>query len=518
MNVNSQRIGLFLVIGLGLLCAYFTGVNVAEEDNTSIAAILALLGVGAFFLGTGTRLYLLIPICWGLSGQIRILPLPFSVSQLVIILASLLFITTIIFKGRQRKIKYEKIDLLLIINLSYLMIVFFRNPVGIAAIGGGERVGGKPYVDVLLGIMAYLIISRQIISARFSKKLPLLMLIISIFTMFAGMVGFLIPEIAAKVAPIYSSFSPSRGIDGGNELISVGETRLAFLAPGGCNIILYVVSCVNPLRLMNFANLSKLLSYCAGIIMILLSGFRNSIFNAFLITLISITIRDRFVGVVKLLSISFILVISIICISFSQIKIPSTFSRSLSFLPGDWDQDAVLSAKDSTEWRHEMWKIVLTSDKYIRSKMWGDGFGFLRSDFEIMMASKMSGRKGFGGVNAAQEAFMIDGDFHSGPVTSIRFVGLFGLLLFMPLLIALAIYAYKTIILCVSTPYQICAYFIGIPCIILPFFFVFIFGDFRADLIAVLFDIAMLKMIRASLNTYKITYSPTTGSKQPVGT
>jgi len=498
MDVNSSKIGLILVTALGLLFAWFAGNYVADENYLPIVAVLGFLGTSTFFFGFGKRIYLLIPICWGLTGQISLLPLPFSVRQLIIIAASIFFITIIIFKGNKDKIRYEIIDVILAINLLYLLIVFFRNPVGIAALGGSDRVGGKPYVDVLLSIMAYLMISRQKISPRFAKSLPLFIVGVSIFSTVAPLVGLFLPSIGMKLAPLYSGFSPSLGLMSESDAITVGETRLDSLSTSANYIILYIVSNINPIQILHPKNILFLIFYCISLIMVLLSGFRNTLFNVFITTFIGAVFRERIVGVVKMMSFITIMIISIILISYTSIKIPYTFSRALSFLPGNWDQAAVLEARESTEWRTEMWKIVLTSDRYIRSKIWGDGFGFLRTDYELMIDAGGKAGQAFGGMNSTQEAFMINGDFHSGPVSTIRFVGFFGLILFIPLLISLSIYSYKTIKLAFKTPYQACALFLGIPCLIFPVIFIFIFGDFKIDLVNTIFNISMLKMLRRS--------------------
>jgi hypothetical protein len=145
-----------------------------------------------------------------------------------------------------------------------------------------------------------------------------------------------------------------------------------------------------------------------------------------------------------------------------------------------------------------MWETVLTSDRYIRNKVFGDGFGLLRQDFEIQASAMRSGGQAYGGDMAAQEAFMINGDFHSGPVSSIRFVGIIGLLLFLSLMFMTSRYAYLLIQKTWGSPFQTCALFIGIPLIFQPFFFIFVFGDFRMELVNQLYSVGVLKMLDVS--------------------
>jgi hypothetical protein len=194
-----------------------------------------------------------------------------------------------------------------------------------------------------------------------------------------------------------------------------------------------------------------------------------------------------------------------VLVSYTSIKLPYTFQRSLCFLPGNWDEEAKLNAKDSSDWRYEMWRIVLTSDKYIQSKIFGDGFGFSREEYERSVIAMMSGTQAYQGANAAQEAFMIDGDFHSGPVGTIRFVGVVGLILFIPLLIMQAVYFYRLINESRGSPYELLSCYLGIGAIILPIFFIFVVGDYRKDLVYVLFNVGMMKLIGSSLRDWRIS-------------
>lgn len=236
--------------------------------------------------------------------------------------------------------------------------------------------------------------------------------------------------------------------------------------------------------------------------MILFSGFRTGISNTFIITAIATILRDRFEGFAKLTFASLFIGLLFIIFSYSGIELPFTFQRAFSFLPGHWSQEAIQDAKTSSDWRFEMWRVILSSDKYIRSKMWGDGFGFLRVDYETMMDSASGAGGGFEGENKDQEAFMISGDFHNGPLSTVRFVGYFGLALFLPLLFMMAIYAYRFIRLAEGTPFQFCAFFIGIPILSIPIGFLLIFGDYRTNLVELLFNVGLIKMLTASLRDY----------------
>lgn len=502
-NINVSKIGIFIVMGAGLLFAWFAGNYVAAEDYTSIAAVLGILVVISIVFGLGKSIYILIPICWGLTGKINVLPLPFNVFQLLAIMASGLLIADLIFKRSTKKTPFEMVDLWIVINLLYILIGFCRNPVGVAAIGGSVRVGGKPYIDLILGCMIYLMLSRFRITPGISAKIPKWVLAVAAFTMVAGAVGLFLPSLGEKLAPFYSAFSPGNVVDSESRgPITAGMTRLGFLQDIGGQLIRYVVSKINPAHLLNPQYLSELLVYVMGLTFIMLSGFRSAITNSVLLTFLSSILREGIVGATKMLFILCLIAVLLVSLSYTPIKLPFTFQRALSFLPGNWEQDAVSDAEGSSEWRFEMWRMALTSDKYIRSKIFGDGFGFLREDFERGLAI-MYGKEKLSATDSAQEMFLLDGDYHSGPVGAIRFVGAVGLALMLPLLYLSITYALRLIRRAEGSPYQFCVLFFALPVILFPFTFLFIFGDYRKGMIELLFNIGVLKMLNYSLRDYQ---------------
>jgi hypothetical protein len=53
-----------------------------------------------------------------------------------------------------------------------------------------------------------------------------------------------------------------------------------------------------------------------------------------------------------------------------------------------------------------------------------------------------------------------------------------------------------------GTPYQLITLYYGIPIIISPIIFVFVFGDYN-DILGLIFTLGMFKMISASFQKYK---------------
>ncbi|MCX6960811.1 MAG: hypothetical protein NTW91_11165 [Verrucomicrobia bacterium] len=483
---------MLIIAGCGLIMALYAGNWIAEGDYLYLETIFGGLVALFLFLGFGKVGYLLIPVSFGLVGQISVLPLPFSVQQLVIMLATGFFIAKKIFKSDQNKFHFEKIDLLAWASILYLGIVYLRNPVGINALGG-DLVGGKPYVDFILGVMSYVILGGCVITPKQSKNIVKYNAVLMLSVALICTVVMFLPSIGNVLGKFYSSFSTWSIVEGSE--VEVGETRLTPLQ-GGWTLVLLSICCANPMKMLSPKNYRYLLMYLTGIIMILLSGFRSALFNSVLLTALGSVLRDKTVGAFKFLFAIFIFVSLFSLISYSDIKLPLTAQRGLSFLPGNWDPEATKLAEDSSKWRYRMWELMLTTDRYIHSKMWGDGYGFTRKEFEIMENAHF-GLGGFGGQDEHLEPHMIQGTVHSGPVSTIKRVGYVGLGLLVILMGGLSLYGFRVIKMAQGTPFQLISLYYGLPVIIAPFVFIFIFGDYN-DITTIMFELGMLKMIYKS--------------------
>jgi hypothetical protein len=256
------------------------------------------------------------------------------------------------------------------------------------------------------------------------------------------------------------------------------------------------VSYANIFKLVFFQNIALSASFYLSLIAILFSGFRSYLIGWAFAAALATYIRGGIRQVLPLFVAAVAGVVLIVTAHTVGLKVPLAAQRALSFIPISWDSRASVDAKGSVEWRLEMWHLALTTDRYIKNKIFGDGFGFDPSELRAwaaMSALRMDTSYGL------QDYYMITGDYHSGPVSAIRFVGYVGLFLFTALLILNAKYAWKLINMSKKTAYFPVSLFIGIAAIYHPVCFWFIFGSFGSDVIQAIFTLGMLNMIDRSL-------------------
>jgi hypothetical protein len=385
---------------------------------------------------------------------------------------------------------------LIYINLAYLATVFARNPVGFWAIQS-SMVGGRPYFEIALAFGAFVVLSRVQVSDFIAKIFPLFFVIPSWCTGVLDVIGRLSPQIGSLLNSIYSGVGARDVVGAFQQEAQLGETRMAGLQNAGLSSVLALCSKFNPITLISPVHPLRGLLFVAAVGAIFLSGFRSVILFAMVAFLLSSILRGNWkdlwiAGAGMLLG-----VLVLISVQGSLIQLPITVQRTLSWLPGDWNTGAVADAEASTQWRVDMWGWAWNDDRILRDKIWGQGFGLSIDDMNLIAASLMAGQGGqnlLGGSD--RESFMITGSFHSGPLSTIKYIGVVGLALYYPLMCYMAVLAWRTCRRARGTKAFSLALFVGIPIIYEPFNFVVIFGGLDGNYSQLLFWAGLLNMTK----------------------
>jgi hypothetical protein len=507
-NISVTQLTAWIAIPLGLMFAAWAGMLVAEGQTVFLLAILGGIVAAAIGLGMGRNIWLLIPLTWPLTGNIGFLPLPFSVQEVGAMGAFLGFcLLAATRRVAMPKVKPEWLDFLIAINLGLIALMYVRNPVGFAVLGG-DTVGGRPYLLVATAVMTLIVLSRTVVPAKTAYWLPIILLVPKGIAGLLGFITQIFPALAPVIAPIYSGINVGAyvreeylgGAPGEGE-----KSRFSSLADPGTATISALFAYKNPTKVMSPEYPLLFAAFLCGIAMVFASGFRNQFVAIGFFVLFASYRWGGGIAVARALVL--VLVGLLLLVSIQAVRpLPFSVQRAISFIPGPWDEEVRLETSRSTDWRVEMWKIALTTDRYITDKVWGDGFGFTAQELNIMKSAGLGGQ-GFIG-DTGQEAFMIQGSYHSGPVSSIRFVGYVGLFLFLALRIAMIPYAMRVLRSAWGTPYQPMAMLLAMWCAYAPFGFIFVFGEYRNDLPNALFECGMLKMLHNSLLAQRATAKP----------
>jgi len=507
-NISANQIVIWVALLLGLLVAVMIGSAVGSSDMRLVAGVIAAIPVAVIFVKLKTNIWVLLPIGWFLTGRLPWLPLPFTVRDLCFM--TVIFFFTLFFATRALpwKRKLSTLDYLIYINLAYLAIVYVRNPAGFWAMQTSV-VGGRPYFEIALALGAFMILSRVQISDSIARIFPFFFIIPAWIVGLLDALTRISPQFSQPLGMIYSGVGSRGAASAIQQEARIGETRLDSLQFAGSSTVLALCAKYNPITLISPLYPFRVFLFGLGMLAIFLSGFRSVILFAMVAFLLSAVLRGSLKDLWLAGAGLFLGLVMLIAVQGSLLQLPLTVQRTLAWLPGDWSEEARGLGDDSTRWRVEMWQWAWNDDRILRDRVWGQGFGLSIDDMNLIASSLMAGQGGaslLGGSD--RENFMITGSFHSGPLSSIKYIGLVGLALYYPLLCYIAFLAWRLCKGARGTKAFPLALLVGIPVIYEPFNFVFIFGGLEGNYPQTLFWAGLINMTQRYVENLKRTKLP----------
>jgi len=231
-----------------------------------------------------------------------------------------------------------------------------------------------------------------------------------------------------------------------------------------------------------------------GFFCILLSGFRGAFVGVCALFAISVWLHRGTRSFLITCTVGGLLALALAMGQGRLYNLPFSAQRALTFLPGHWDPVVVLDAEMSSQGRFDWWRHAI-EEHQIKDWWFGDGFGATVSD--LMVASQ------HGGEAMAE----VTGSLHSGPLTAIRYVGIFGLVLFYAIAITAAVYACRCARQCKGTLLQPVAIYLAIQLVWFPVDYTLIFGAYNEDMPQVIFLVGLLRVVMRMAERVKSTSS-----------
>lgn len=493
-NISSNQIVVWTALLLGLLLAVVIGNAVGGSDMRLVAGVIAAIPVAVIFIKLKTNIWVLLPITWYLTGRLPWLPLPFTVRDLAFM--TVIFFFTLFFATRALpwRRKLSTLDYLIYINLFYLATVYARNPAGFWAMQTSV-VGGRPYFEILLAFGAFIILSRVQISDLIARIFPLFFILPAWCVGILDAIARVFPQTAQPLAMVYTGVG-SGGVSGVIQQDQrLGEARMTGLQFAGWSLVLGLCARYNPITLLSPFHPLRIVFFGLAIAAIFLSGYRSVILFAMVAYLLSSLLRGNLKDLWIAGAAMALALLALISVQGSLVQLPMTVQRTLAWLPGNWTEEAKLAGSESTRWRVEMWEWAWNDERILRDRTWGQGFGLSIDDMNLIAASLMAGEGGGSRLGGSdRENFMITGSFHSGPLSTIKYIGIVGLCLYYPLMCYMAVLAWRICNRSRGTRAFTLALFVGIPIIYEPFNFVFVFGGLDGNYTQLLFWAGLLNM------------------------
>jgi hypothetical protein len=491
--MDSQKLKGILIIALAGFFAIYLGVAAATAQTEALAWVAGIAGL-VFLLALGRHIWTLIPIFAVLGGNLPMIPGYPSPWYAITPVVTVFLLARFMMRSKNFTYQFTWIDVLMGLQILVLVQAYLRNPTGLAMFGSTGMIGGRPYMDYSVALFAYFVLATVKTELPIIKRVILGMIVLSLCDQFLMAATSFSGGLSRAVGMIYTNVDYDANAGGANYAVDFATTR--FTSFSGLGVVLSQIlfsfnrplECVLPWRPLRF-----LVFLFTGVV-VLLSGFRSNLIKMTCFFIGGTLVRRKPLDFVIAAAPAVILVAILLMIGPKQM--PMAVQRTLSFLPIEVDPSIRASAQASADWRYEMWRLVLTTDRYIQNKWLGDGFGFSAAEQEAQQQDSLGLRKYSGD---SIDAFIAKGSYHGWHVEAIRFTGALGLVIGLFILFSLARIAWVTIKRHRNTDFFPYAVFLCIPFLIEPFFTLFVFGSYKGSFITY---IAMSGMLRVVYGLY----------------
>src|SRR5262245_9703296 len=415
----GQQVKLLLICAATatLLVAIFIGAQIGGEHYSDLVlGAFVLLAAITFLSG---RFYWIVTIASSfLGGTFPILGGQFTPFQILAFIGIAKFILEDVVVKRTRLKMGPRFDVLLIVAfMAVLTWHGIHDGFGMRFLGSSVW-GGRHYVNVFVGLVAFVVIQSVPMPSKLWSRLPYAILAVTSFDLIIGIITTIFPASIYKIYPFYSAVSMA-----GVEQIISGRSetgRIGAFGNFGFILILIVFSTVSLRSLLHPSNFGRLLLLGVGGLSVLYSGFRSIVLNSFLATFIA-GIRDLKGRVVWLVVRLALFLAGISVINSTVVPLPRQIQRSLTFLPGRWDSEMLSDAADSNEFRKQVW--TTWERQYFPKHPWlGRGFGF-KSEWGQRSTYKSDPYDSVWTVET--------GNLHNGFLASLDSIGIVGTLFFV---------------------------------------------------------------------------------------
>ena len=283
---------------------------------------------------------------------------------------------------------------------------------GLHSLGGGAG-GGRKYIDVFTGVAMFFALVSQTIPPKRRMFYLMLYMVPGLLGVISEMFSFL----PSPLNRINLLFPPTEIYEEG---ITLGTTRLTALGHAMSVGVMYMLARYGMRGIFSGRNPGRMLLFVSLFGLSMLGGYRN-IFIGIGMTM---TLMFFFEGMHRTRLLPVMILAGILggtlLVSFSE-KMPIVIQRSMSVLPLKWDQEAVLAAEASSEWRLRMWSYLWP--KVPQYLLLGKGYTITEQEYNYIGQGAFAN---WAQLDASEQPLAISGDYHSGPLSTLIPFGIWG--------------------------------------------------------------------------------------------
>jgi hypothetical protein len=489
--MDSTKLKALLIVVIALFFALYLGIAAA----TAQVEVMAWVG-GVLFLITclllGRHIWILIPATLGMQGGFNFIPgCPATWHIMTVVVAGF---TLLRIASRQQRLRFRWTGMETAILLVALTIwqAYLRNPTGLR-IMGGDVSGGKPYFIYGVAFIAFILISTAEADLRTWRWAAIGFILLTSADAMINIISGFSPAFAEVAIRYYSnvSFTASQSV---NYALDVNEQRITEFGALGVLFGTMASTLWRPVAALDFRKPWRAVIAFGAVAATLFGGFRSGAARLFIDFSMGSLLRRKPLDVLIVCFIGTML-LAVFLIAVPTTSLPFSVQRVLTLVPGVHVRDDIVrSGESSNDFRFDMWKRALTSDKYIHNKWLGDGFQYSSSEMAARTAMMFKDWRMTGGMST-EEMFMITGSYHGFHVETIRFTGVVGLIAATAALIVFAIFAARCIRYYRNQPAWGFVLFVCMPFLIHPLWYWVVFGEYRNDFAILIASAGMVKLL-----------------------
>jgi O-Antigen ligase len=355
--------------------------------------------------------HLLLVFCWNMPVMLFFLP---GKPGVVLPMIFLSFVIAILQRALSRDMRFMSVPALTWPMLFIAAVVYCTGKLtggfGLRSLGS-EVMGGKKYAFIFIAIMGYFALTSQRIPVRKAWLYVVLFFLPACLIAIGDLAGIL-----PSAFNFLFQFFPANGFNLGAENDRMRLSGVMRLAETFSTLLLLKYG----LRgIFLSGRLWRPAAYFACLFLSMAGGFRNSLISAVLLMGILFFLEGLQRTKLLPLSIAGGILALMIVIPFAN-KLPYGFQRTLSVLPMiNVSAEARLNAEGSTEWRLQIWRAVLPEvPGYL---LLGKGYALDQADMDYLGGN-------FKTIDAANYGSAVAGDYHSGPLSLVIPLGIWGVI------------------------------------------------------------------------------------------
>jgi len=422
---SSSRIKAIIIFALVIPLALILGYSLATPLDFSTLAILGSI-LALLCLPWILRWHhFLLFLSWNLGALVFFLP---GRPEFWIFMTLISFFITLVQRAVSGRLEMTP-PAFIMWPLFFLLAVVLvtgrlRGGIGFSSMGGGTA-GGRHYIYIIFAIIGFIAMSTHKIPKNRAWFFAGTYQLASLTTL----IGMLVPVLGSSASLLFAIFPVDMStytsqMTSSDIVDQMG--RYYALAVGLSSLSFFIFMRYSLRQLLQSQNLPKLFLALACFSGSLMGGFRTSLI-AGLLTLFFIFIleglhRGRYV-LLPILSLCGLL----FCLPFAR-HLPMSIQRAISVLPVDVDPLARFAAESTTTWRLNLWKLLLPE---IPKYFWL-GKGLSIDAAQLGTITELTENRV---TTDPYDAFILTGDYHSGPLSVIIPFGIWGVIGFIWFLI-----------------------------------------------------------------------------------